>query len=169
LGLSLKRPLALRQSGGTEKHDEDLSLFGKMDEDANDESSEEEEEEDDNDDDEDEKAAKEAAAARPPSNTTSRDIPKGFARIERDAQGNVIRVVMSAFDEDDDDDDEQLNESGQGAQQHQEDTPWGVPLNREEDARRAAAPVRPVIAKNAAIRGGHLRLSQKRRVSPCVR
>lgn len=93
----------------------------------------------------------------------SSDIPAGFARIERDADGNVLRVVMSAHDVQPDARQPQAGQSSSGEQEQEgewggivEDsassTPWGAPLNAT-DAEEAGRAPQPVTASSAAIRG----------------
>jgi len=79
---------------------------------------------------------------------TSKDIPKGFARIERDAEGNVLRVVMSAFDEPA----EEEEQEGDEQDEEEQDTPWGKPLNDGKHEKAMQKNAQPVIAKNEAIR-----------------
>lgn len=159
LGLHLKRPMALRQSGGVEKLHPAASRRPSGTASTSKKTLDDEDEDDEGDDmsedDEDEEGASPREEQPQPPTLTSRDIPKGFARIERDAQGNVLRVIMSAWDNDGQDGegaegDEQQGESNKVATTT---TPWGAPLTNEEDEKRLQALAQPVQAKNQAIRG----------------
>jgi nucleolar protein 16 len=175
LGLA-RRPLSLKQSGGIEKlvsdeqPQQDNEDAASSEEDAyasdNDNDNDNDIEDSDNatDDDNDNEHAQPQAGpsnTQPPMDKTSKSIPKGFARIIRDAQGNVVDVVMSAFDEPDEppklntiEAEEALIKSEQQAAEADDvDTPWGKPLiSREHETRLKKAAV-PVLAKSAALRG----------------
>ena len=99
---------------------------------------------------------------------TSRDIPKGFARIERDATGIILRVVMSAYDQQEQSsaavgNGEVLqgggvyNEAVEGPEEVKDfeklETPWGKPLNIQNNGESSLDHGKPVEAKNKAIRG----------------
>lgn len=163
MGLAHKRPLSLKASGGVEASaaaaqsgsDEELEGAGYT-------SSEDSDIDDDD----------QAPIDRPDSTATSKDIPKGFARIERDAQGKILRVVMSAHDLDDDagaldgsaskkrlakgkgrqqegDNDAEEEEGGAGATT----TPWGAPLNGEAQESLFEREPESVETSNPALRG----------------
>lgn len=174
LGLA-RRPLALRQNGGIEKHVEDVLNEHAHDnaEDASDDDDEDayaSEDDDDNEDDSmmnatsiDDNDTPEAGPSnshkKPTMEKTSKDIPKGFARIIRDADGNVIDVVMSAYDEPDvpstqQDEEEDDNEESMEANTNEDDekTPWGKPLVSKEHEKQLRKAAKPVPAKNAALR-----------------
>lgn len=159
LGLMHKRPLSLKKSGGVEAApavDADEAMTEP--EGAGYTSSEESES------DGDEPAAE--ATPRPDSTATSKDIPRGFARIERDASGKILRVVMSAYDADEQDNEETAPASnatslaksakakGKARQLDAEGaTPWGAPLNDEEHERLFEAEPEAVEASNQVLRG----------------
>lgn len=160
LGLA-RRPLALRQNGGIEKHvDADLlQQQGDKKEDGSDDDDEDAYASDNDDNEESMNATDSNAEAgpsnsQPPMDKTSKDIPKGFARIIRDAQGNVIDVVMSAYDEPDEPSEEQEElENLHDMQDEEEETPWGKPLAHKEHEKKLRKAAEPVPAKSAALRG----------------
>ena len=160
-----KRPLSLKKSGGVEAS----SL---LEQDAHSEVSEAEgagytsssEEESDS-------AA--TPAPRPDSTATSKDIPKGFARIERDATGKILRVVMSAHDVNSEEvpasSNATKNAKGKGRQTIDDEdddaevegqaTPWGAPLNDAEEERLFEAEPESIETDNPALRGASLPFS----------
>lgn len=156
-----RRPLALRQNGGTEKHiDADLlQQQGDKKEDGSDDDDEDAYASDNDDNEESMNATDSNAEAgpsnsQPPMDKTSKDIPKGFARIIRDAQGNVIDVVMSAYDEPDEPSEEQEElENSHDMQDEEEETPWGKPLAHKEHEKKLRKAAEPVPARSAALRG----------------
>lgn len=169
LGLA-RRPLALRQNGGTEKHlmqdnqDQPSEQANDSDSDAyaSDDDAEMDDDEDIATDEQPAAGPSNSSSNNPPMDKTSKSIPKGFARIIRDDKGNVIDVVMSAFDEPDEEPEQQ--EQAQSAQgeaavesvfdnSEDEDTPWGKPLISREHERQLKKAARPVPAKSAGLRG----------------
>lgn len=167
LGLMHKRPLSLKKSGGSEAA---LSLGqdereGASESDGAGYTSSEEED----------SATATPGAARPDSNATSKDIPKGFARIERDASGKILRVVMSAHDAVHGDDGSGATGSSRSAtaaakgkgrqvlqdstmqqdEDEQEATPWGAPLNNPEDHQLFEEEPLSVPTDNPALRGAY--------------
>lgn len=160
LGLA-RRPLALRQNGGTERAPRtDSTLQGN--EQLNQASDDEDAYASESDEDDENPVAttleQEQSQAGPSSNQPmdkkSKDIPKGFARIIRDDQGNVIDVVMSAYDEAEDhpDQPEEQAQSAEPELEENEDTPWGRPLVSRELETRLQKAAEPVPAKSAALR-----------------
>jgi len=174
LGLHIKRPMAIHQSGGVERLHAVSSQSSKastskqaLTEATEDDSDDDDEEMSEVEDDDEENDGRHTREAQPPT-LRSKDIPKGFARIERDAQGNVLRVVMSAWDADEED--AQMGEGGDdfegGAEEAEAEaanadadadaapttTPWGAPLTNTQEEERLRALAKPVEAKNQAIR-----------------
>lgn len=159
LGLS-RRPLALRQNGGLEKQVDGENAI----QDHNDNASSSEDDayasEDDNEDnatmdaEDEDNAQPEAGPSNPAKkDKTSKDIPKGFARIVRDEQGNVIDVIMSAYDEPDVP--EIQPEQAEGAQEEvdeDQETPWGKRFSSKEHEKKLRKAAEPVPAKSAALR-----------------
>lgn len=167
LGLA-RRPLALRQNGGTEKQvdadspqqNEAPSNQTSDDDDAYAMASDNDEENpvattSAHQEQPDAGPSSSSSRSEPRMDKKSKDIPKGFARIIRDDQGNVIDVVMSAYD--DDTDEPQPEEQAPSAKepvlaQDDEETPWGKPLVSKDLETRLQKAAEPVPAKSAAVR-----------------
>lgn len=162
LGLA-RRPLALRQNGGIEKS-LDAEILQQDGAQANQASDDEDAYASDESMDEEDVATimdeqpQAGPSSNPPMDKKSKSIPKGFARIIRDDKGNVIDVVMSAFDESDEEP-EQEEEMAQPAEKvvdnddsEDEETPWGKPLVSKEHERQLKKAAKPVPAKSAGLR-----------------
>lgn len=154
--------MALRQNGGIEKPLDGDSL---QQDNANADRASEDEDayvSDDSMDDEENAimdGQPQAGPSNPPMDKKSKSIPKGFARIIRDDKGNVIDVVMSAYDESDEEAEQE--ETAQSAEQvvendnsEDEETPWGKPLVSREHERQLKKAAKHVPAKSAGLRGG---------------
>lgn len=80
------------------------------------------------------------ARVKLPTQALPEDAPVvGFGRIVRDAEGNVIDIIIDGEEEE--------------TQEKEEESRWGKPLNPEEDAFEKA----PVQAKTQVVRGEYRR------------
>ena len=99
---------------------------------------------------------------------TSLDIPKGFARIERDSEGKVLRVIMSAHDKPEkfvnrsgdsvdkttgSEDDDEKNDTAAIDEIESTETPWGRPLNTNRADKALSDRAKPLQAQNLAVQG----------------
>lgn len=165
LGLA-RRPLALRQNGGTEKQfDADSTHHqegAQLEQASDDDDAYAVESDNDNENpvatasssqQRGQPQAGPSSTTKPPMDKKSKDIPKGFARIIRDDQGNVVDVVMSAYDEDVEPQPEKEEQPVEPeTARDDEETPWGKPLVSRDLETRLQKAAQPVHAKSAALR-----------------